>query len=215
MSFMLDLGVGTSNANITATTTEAAMNNLIFATTAAATGSVRTSSSSSLPSTAAAAADDNASFVWETPRPRRSRERTSSSSRNFSSFPNISPFKHEMNSQWYCSEMNDNSRFSEGDESIADFSIPGIPSTSRQLFPPVTSAASSQPSEAGLLFGGGAGASFMGCSTQQDYPNNRPRTSFLGAFINSTDGCEEVLPSMTGPQVTMVQPFFNVILLSF
>lgn len=107
--------------------------------------------------------DKDDTFVWEAPRPRRSRVRTSSSSRTFSSFPNMSPFKQDF-SQWY--EMNDNSRFSEGDESIADFSIP---STSRALFsdPPVPAPAA-------------------------DCNPNGPRTSFLGAFIG-TESKKEIV----------------------
>jgi hypothetical protein len=118
--------------------------------------------------------DKDDSFVWEAPqRPRRSRQRTSSASRNFSSFPNLSPFKNEFNSQWY--DANDNSRFSEGDESIADFSIPGIPSTSRQIFAPMSGmgpSVSAHATDAGLLFGAAAG-NFIGCSSQQDLSNNR------------------------------------------
>ena len=121
--------------------------------------------------------DKDDSFVWEAPQPRRSRARTSSSSRSFASFPNLSPFKTEFNSQWY--EMNDNSRFSEGDESIADFSIPGVPSTSRTIFP---------PDQSSFLAGGGGGAGGgLAAGAATGLPEcSRPRTSFLGAFMNSS-----------------------------
>ena len=66
----------------------------------------------------------DSSFTWEIPAYRNKSARTSSSSRNSSvSFPSLSPWKQQdYGPQWY--EMTENSRCSEGDESIADFSVP-------------------------------------------------------------------------------------------
>ena len=66
----------------------------------------------------------DADFTWEVPTMRNKSYRTSSSSSSRGSsfnFPTLSPFKHDYGSQWY--EMTENSRCSEGDESIADFSV--------------------------------------------------------------------------------------------
>lgn len=69
----------------------------------------------------------DADFAWEVPTLRNKSHRSSSSSRNSASlpsFPTLSPFKSDYGSQWY--EMTENSRCSEGDESIADFSLNSV-----------------------------------------------------------------------------------------
>ena len=94
--------------------------------------------------------DTDASFTWEIPTYRNRSVRASSSSRSSSlSYPSLSPWKQQdYGSQWY--EMTENSRCSEGDESIADFSV--LPCRTLQfeesagldlLGPPATSPAKS------------------------------------------------------------------------
>ena len=72
---------------------------------------------------------DTDDFAWEVPSLRTKSKRSSSSSRTSSSLlpsvPTLSPFKSDYGSQWY--EMTENSRCSEGDESIADFSLNPLP----------------------------------------------------------------------------------------
>ena len=150
--------------------------------------------------------------VWEIPsRVRPSRPSASSRSSNASSrgsslsgFPSIgiSPLKHECSSQWY--EMTENSRCSEGDESIADFSIPADQGTGphgRSSSLPHTEEVDSYdflpPNAVGALSSAARlSQAAMGSHTQ--------RTSFLGAFRGGS--VERAIPSS---QPRLPETFFQ------
>jgi hypothetical protein len=121
-----------------------------------------------------------AQSLWEIPtaavrhnRPSASSRSSNASSRGSSlaGFPSlgISPHKQEYSSQWY--EMTENSRCSEGDESIADFSLTGDHGTG----PPVRSSLPNPEDVASYDFLPPCAVSSVSSAASQ-------RTSFLGAF---------------------------------
>jgi hypothetical protein len=135
--------------------------------------------------------------LWEMPslvrpsRPSASSRSSNASSRgsSLSGFPalGISPYKHEYSAQWY--EMTENSRCSEGDESIADFSIPADHGPVGGGGRGVGNLLHTDEADSYDFLPPNAVSTPLGTSPRpvQSASGGAPRTSFLGAFRRSAD----------------------------